>query len=242
MWLSFVQFLTGVPMTSEMAFECLFISKDAELLRTISGVLQELSICVEVCFRTGKAFDILQKLQTDLVVIDWEGEESRDLLESIWRSKKRKRPVVVAISLHEMPIPGAHIVMNKPVSQQEARNSFKTAYRMMLIDHRKTVRHALMARISATLEDGRKIQAIITDLGDGGAGLCCTEELMVGDCLRLKLPLPGASREVLVHARIVWTREGRAGCEFVRIPPVDLMILNDWLKSRSIVKKPLVAV
>jgi len=53
--------------------------------------------------------------------------------------------------------------------------------------------------------------------------------------------LPGARREVLVNVRVLWTRDyGRIGCEFVRIPPVDLIVLHDWLKERSRVKKPLV--
>ena len=42
---------------------------------------------------------------------------------------------------------------------------------------------------------------------------------------------------------MLWIREyGRAGCEFVRIPPVDATVLNEWLKSRIRVKKPLVDV
>lgn len=81
----------------------------------------------------------------------------------------------------------------------------------------------------------------VTDIGDGGVGLSRKEKLVTGDVLSFRLRLPGA-REILVQVRVLWTREyGRAGCEFLRIPPVDLVILHDWLKAKCQVKKPLIA-
>ena len=230
-------------MTSEMAFECLFISSDPKLFGTVSAVLREFSISVQVCLRAAKAFDMLQNSKSDLVVIDWQGEDCVELLQRIWQDKNSKKPTLVAISLENVRIPGAHIVISKPVSHESALKAFKAAYRRMVTDHRKNVRHALMMPINAKTENGREITAVVTDLGDGGVGLCCREELAVGDELPIQLCLPGARREVLVHVRVVWTHDfGRAGCEFVRIPPVDLMILHDWLKSKSAVKQPRIAI
>jgi CheY-like chemotaxis protein len=230
-------------MTSEMAFECLFISSDPKLFGTISSILREFSISTEICLRTAKAFDMLRDSTRDLVVIDWEGEDSEELLRRIWQDRTSKKPTMVAISSSDSRIPGAHIVISKPVSHESALKALKSAYRRMVIDHRKSVRHALMTPIRTRTLGGREITAIVTDLGDGGVGLCCREELTVGDEIPIHLRLPGAPREVLVQVRVVWTRAfGRAGCEFLRIPPVDLMILHDWLKSRSAVKKPRIAV
>ncbi len=100
-----------------------------------------------------------------------------------------------------------------------------------------------MMPVTATTATGREIAAIVTDIGDGGLGLCSREPLALGDVLPIQLQLAGAQRDVLVQVRVVWTRDfGRVGCEFVRIPPVDLMILHDWLKSRTIVKQPRIAI
>lgn len=230
-------------MTSEMAFECLFISSDPGLFRIVSAVLRDLSISVQICLHTAEAFDTLKCSNSDLVVIDWAGADSGELLQRIWRDKKSRKPTLVAISPDNSRIRGAHIVMRKPVSAESALRSFKAAYRRMVIDHRKNLRHALMLPISITTAAGHLISAVVTDLGDGGLGLCCREELVVGDMLPVQLQLPGTSRGILLHVRVVWTRElGRAGCEFVRILPVDLIILHDWLKSRSRVKRPRIAV
>jgi hypothetical protein len=66
---------------------------------------------------------------------------------------------------------------------------------------------------------------------------------MIGDELSFRLLLPGEKRDISVHSRVLWTREyGAVGREFLPIPPVDLDILHDWLKRKSQVKKPLIAV
>jgi len=93
----------------------------------------------------------------------------------------------------------------------------------------------------ATIGRDRLLPVTITNIGDGGMGLSSREQLAIGDVLSFRLLLPHARRAIYIEARILWTREYNvSGCEFVRIPPVDLDILHDWLKSKCQVKKPLV--
>jgi len=153
---------------------------------------------------------------------------------------KCKKPTIVAISSSESPLPGAHVVLKKPVTTESGEKSFKDAYSRMLLEYRRHVRHAVMRPVVATFDDGRTASVTVTDIGDGGVGLSTKQTLAVGDALSFRLPLPGVQRDILLHARVLWTREfGRVGCEFVRVPPVDLMILHDWRKEKSRVKKPL---
>lgn len=227
-------------MTSDMAFECLFVSRDVGLYRTLGRILRDLSISTSVCVNSSQAFDKLGKGGTDLIVIDWEGEESSELLRGLWMGSKWKKPTVVAVSSSESPLPGAHVVLKKPVTTESIEKSFKDAYSRMLLDYRRHVRHAVMRPVVATFDDGRTVPVTVLDIGDGGVGLSTKQTLVVGDALSFRLPLPGMQRDILLHVRVLWTREfGRVGCEFVRVPPVDLMILHDWLKAKSRVKKPL---
>jgi hypothetical protein len=72
-------------------------------------------------------------------------------------------------------------------------------------------------------------------------GLSSKEEFAIGDMLSFHLLLPGTERPIYIEARVQWARNyGAAGCEYLRIPPVDLNILHDWLKSKPQIKKPLV--
>ena len=230
-------------MTSEMAFECLLVSCDPDVFSIVARVLRDLSISIDVCLHSSHAIGALGNGSTDLVVIDWEGEASYALLQSIWKDLKTAKPTVVAISSSDTPLPGAHILVKKPATLESVAKSFRVAYRRMLLEYRRHARHAVMTPVIATLEDGREMSLTVTDIGDGGVGLCIRSKLIVGDVLSFWLTLPGATRKVLVYVRVLWTREySRAGCEFVRIPPVDLMILHDWLKLKSQVKKPRIAV
>lgn len=230
-------------MTSEMVFECLLVSCDPDVFSIVARVLRDLSISIDVCLHSSQAIGALGNGSIDLVVIDWEGEASYALLQSIWKDLKGNKPTVVAISSSDSPLPGAHILVKKPVTLESVAKSFRVAYGRMLLEYRRHVRHAVMTPVIAALEGGREISLTVTDIGDGGVGLCTRSELIVGDVLSFWLNLPGAMKEVLVHVRVLWTREySRAGCEFVRIPPVDLMILHDWLRLKSQVKKPRIAV
>lgn len=226
-------------MTSDMAFECLFVSRDAGIFKTVGRILRDLSISIKLCLSCSTAFDMLERGSTDLIVIDWEGQESSELLQRIWQGGKWKTPTVVAISSTDSRVPGAHVILRKPVTAENSEKSFRDAYSHMLLDYRRHARHALMTPVVANFDDGRSIPLTITDIGDGGVGLSGKNLPINGDVLSFRLPLPGSAREIQIQARVLWTREyGRAGCEFVRIPPVDLICLHDWLKAKSKVKKP----
>jgi len=227
-------------MTPDMAFECLLVSHDPAVFCTVGPILRDLSVSTSVCLGSSKALTLLAEGGTDLFVIDWEDEASPKLLHEIWNLRKQK-PTVVAVSTQEAPIPGIHVVLRKPVTTDAGTKSLKTAYSRMLIDHRRHARHALMISVQATDNKNRTLPVMVTDIGDGGLGLCSKEKLEVGQVLSFRLGLRGAKRDIYLEARVLWIREyGKAGCELARIPPVDRNIFQDWLTSQIHIKKPLI--
>lgn len=228
-------------MTTDMAFECLLVCRDPGVFGTVNRILRNLSISTSMCLSSSRAFEQLAGGSTDLVVIDWEGEASSELLRSIWQWSKWKKPTIVAISPPDRPLPGVHVVLAKPITEESGTKSLKLAYSRMLHDHRRYVRHALTMSLLATDDNNRAIPVTITNIGQGGLGLNTKETLMIGDELAFRMVLPGEKKHISVQARVLWTREyGSVGCEFLRVPPVDLDILHDWLKHKSQIKKPLI--
>jgi len=222
-----------------MAFECLLITHDPQVFSIMSRILRDFSICTDVCLSSSKAVKLLGRGGTDLIVIDWE-EDSSDFLHELWNSPNWQKPTVVAISSQDRRVPGAHIVLRKPVTGESGRESMKTAYSRMLQDYRRHARYALMAPVIAIDDRNRTVPVTILDIGDGGVGVSSREDFVVGDALSFRLLLPAAKRDINIQARVLWTQgSGRVGCEFLRISPVDLNILHDWLKQRMQVKKPL---
>jgi hypothetical protein len=228
-------------MTSDMAFECLFVTRDSGLFRIVDPILRNLSIATNVCLSSSKAMSELDRGTTDLIVIDWDNEDSSGLLENIWQQPTRRKPTIVAISRSNARIQGAHVCLTKPVTSEAGEKSFKSAYSRMLVDYRQHARHAVMQPVVAAYEDGHIATMVVTDISVRGVGLS-TKDVAVGDVFSFRLRLPGARREILVCARVLWTREyGRAGCEFIRIPPVDFVILHDWLSAKVRIKRPVKA-
>jgi hypothetical protein len=226
-------------MTPEMAFECLLVSRDPVTLCTLNRMLRDLSISTKICFHSSKALAELAEGGPDLVVIDLCDDSSSDLLRGLWKFGVKQKPTVVAISSDDQSIPGAHVTMMKPVSAELCAKSLKLAYSKMLYDYRRHARHAVIIPLTAVDNYNCPVPITIMDVGYGGIGLHLKKPVQIGEMLSFHLLLPETRRSIYVQARVLWTREfGRAGCEYVRVPPVDLTILHDWLVERIQVKKP----
>jgi hypothetical protein len=226
--------------TSDMAFECLLVSRDPGVVCVMNKLLDNLSISTSLCLSSSKAFDQLSGGSTDLVIVDWE-EDSAEFLNKARSLSGWQKLTVVAVSSTGSRVPGADVVLRKPVTGESGAKSLKAAYSRMLYDHRRHARYALMSTVSASDDKGWFGNVTVLDIGDGGVGLSTKREFTVGETLSFRILLPGTARAIYIRARVQWTRQyGAVGCEFLSIPPVDLNILRDWLTSRNPIKKPVV--
>ena len=227
-------------MTPDMAFECLLVSQDPAVVCPLNEVLDRLSISTKVCLTPSKAIGELDFASTDLVVIDWTDDSSSgELLSRIYHSDFVHKKTIVAVTEHDSYIRGTHVVLSKPITTESGEKCLRSVYDRMLIDYRQHARYAVMIPVIATNQDNRLLPVTITNVGDGGMGLSAKEGLSRGDVLSFRLTLPDTRRSIYVEARVLWTRDyGVCGCQFVRVPPVDLDILHEWLKAKCQVKKP----
>ena len=224
-------------MTPDMAFECLLISHDPVICSTFTIVLRDFSVHSDHCLTSERAPLLLAKGSHDLIVLDWEGQASVNALQEIRRMNRK--PTVMAISAEDCAMPGVHVALRKPLTRESAKAYFRVAYSRMLIDHRQRARYAVMTSVTAHNEKKGPILVTVTDIGEGGVGVSSKEPLTIGDVLSFHLPLVGAKKPICVEAGILWTREyGAAGCQFLRIPPVDMDILSQWLRQKFRVKAP----
>jgi hypothetical protein len=229
-------------MTPDLAFECLLVSRDPQVICTLNRALDNLAISTIHCLSPSKALTELRVSSADLVVIDWDEDRSAsDLLYEIQKSDIARKKTVLAVSSVERRIPGTHFLLKKPVTPEAGAQSLKIIYSRMLQDYRRYARYAVMTPVIATTDNNHLVPVTVTNIGDGGIGLSSKEKLSIGDILSFRILLPAARRAIYVEARVLWTREyGVSGCEFVRIPPVDVDILHEWLKSKCQIKKPFV--
>ena len=230
-------------MTPDMTFECLLIARDPQIICPLNRVLDEFSICTKRFLTASRVLNELNTGSSDLVVIDYQDTFATELLEQIKSSHRCRKQTLVAVSSENRRIPGVDFVLEKPVTLESGKSFFKLIYSRMLRDHRRAARYALMVPVTATNHLQSLIPMTITNIGDGGMGIVSLKQVNVDDVLSFRVLLPNARRDIRIEARVIWTREyGAAGCEFLRIPPVDLDILHDWLKSKCRIKKPLTEV
>lgn len=224
-------------MTAEMYFECLLVSRDPAVVCVLNKLLERFSISTHICLNSSRAMDQLSEGGTDLVIVDWE-DDSVEFVDRIRKVSGWQKPTVVAVSTTGCLVTGADLVLHKPISEESGTRSLKAAYSRMLYDYRRHTRYAVMSTVSATDEKGRVVKVMVLNIGDGGVGLSTKEEFKAGETLSFRLLLPATDRSIYIQARVQWTRAyGAVGCEFLRIPPVDLNILHEWLTSRNPIKK-----
>ena len=233
----------GLPVRAkaEKTLECLLVSRDPGMVGMLSETLEKLAVSTDICFTASNAATRLTERRVDLVIVDWE-EGAAELLRQIEESPERRKPTVLAVSPSGDPIPGAYALIRNPVTSESCAQPLRLAYNRMLRDHRRHARYPLMSSLTATDQNHRAIPINDADIGDGGVGLVTEERLAIGDVLSFRLLLPETTRSIHAEARVQWTGNGRAGCEFVRIPPVELLVLHDWLKGQCQIRQPLVEV
>jgi PilZ domain len=227
-------------MTPDMAFDCLLVSRDTEVLTVMSRLLNILSIHTNICMTVSRAAELLSQRCIDLIVLEWQQDEaSKGLLQSIWNRRSRWKTTIVAISAQDHPIPGAHLMLRKPFTIESGAKLLRLAHSRMVRDFRRAARYALISAVIATDETNRAIPVTVLDIGQEGVGLHTKAKLTVGEVLTFNLSLPNARKSIYVEARVLWTREHDvAGCEFVSMSPVDLDILRSWFLSKCRLKKP----
>jgi CheY-like chemotaxis protein len=231
-------------MTSEMVFDCLLVSQNVDVLRPMHYLLELLSIRTRVCMTPWRALDLLPTSHPDLIVLDWDLEDSGPKFLQKIRSSGDCKPTIVAISAGSKSIPGAHVVVPTPLTLESGAKSLGLAYAKMLYHHRRHARFDLMVPVTGTDQNHREISLTITNIGKAGVRLRISGKVEISDRLIFEFLLPGARKGIHVEARVLWLRQdvsGQgliAGCEFVRIPPVDADILDEWCNDKCKVKKP----
>jgi hypothetical protein len=99
-----------VQMTSDMAFECLLVSRDLGVVCAMNKVLKNFSITTNICFTSSKAADYLAGRTTDLIIVDWD-DSTVGLLRSIQSSEDYQKPTILAVSAPNQTVSGVDVVL-----------------------------------------------------------------------------------------------------------------------------------
>jgi len=228
-------------MTPEMAFECVFVSTDKQVLSDVTRLLDRLSVDLKICTSPTRAIEQISRYNADLVVFDWkEDRVGTEFLNAISRSDHKRKPVIVTIADNATTAAsalraGAHVIMHKPITPESGSQSLRSAYSKLVREERRNARVAVMKFVPARTEAGQYLPITVTDVSERGLGFLTKQPVEVGDRFSCDLLLPHMATPIHIEARVIWVqRDNWAGADFERVSAADLRLLYGWLAKREL--------
>ena len=230
-------------MTPDMKFEALLVSQNLQILQRTLETMEDLSIDVDICGSPSRAVDLLTKRSVDLVILDYdEGNGTAEIAKTLSKSGACLKTTIAALvdgsfSGEQITEAGAHVLIQKPLSDNFKSDFRNLVYSRMVREWRRHPRYAIRWLVAAKDSKDRPVQVTMEDLSRAGVGLSFVGKLFVDDVLSFRLLLPGTNQIIRFDARVLWNlRDNRAGAVFENISTVDADALDAWLQSRYGVK------
>jgi CheY-like chemotaxis protein len=227
----------------------LLLSRDDDVIRVLRRVLNDMEIEVDVCTSAERAAEELARRKYDAVIVDCDDVEgAHGVLRNLRTSSSNKTSTAFAIiggatsmrSAFEM---GANLALEKPITADRAKHSFRAAQGLMLQERRRYHRHPVEMAVTLRLQEkGKKheFQASAYDLSVGGMAVQVKSPLPAHEGLAtLHFVLPGTHNWIEIAGTVAWADgEGRAGVHFENVPAVAKEHLEKWSLQQSGGGKP----
>jgi AmiR/NasT family two-component response regulator len=225
-------------MTPDMKPEALLVSQDLPIQQTMWQTMEDLSTDVELCRSPSRAVDLLTRRSVDLVILDYdEGNGTAEIAKTL-KSETCLKTTIAAlvydpISGNQIIEAGAHVLIQKPLSNNFKIDCRNLVYSRMVWERRRHLRSAVRWLVAAKDQNDRPVPVTMEDISRAGVGLSFVGKLLVDAVLTFRLLLPGTNQIIRFDARVLWrSRDNRAGAEFVHISTVDADVLDTWLQSQ----------
>jgi CheY-like chemotaxis protein len=222
-----------------MTLESILLSQDPELVRVIRPTLEQLSIDVEICHEARAGADMLISDKFDAVIVDCDDlQGGLALLQGLRNTPSNKNSVAFAIlngkrtTTQEAFGMGANFVLQKPISELNASRCFHAALNFMLKERRRYFRQPVKMQVKVVF-GGKTLQAVSTNVSEGGIALLMREALPKGATPHLHFSLPSLNVAMDVEAEVAWAdMKGLAGLRFRNVPKATQDQLEHWLDAR----------
>jgi CheY-like chemotaxis protein len=229
-----------------MILQALLVSKDDVTAETLIQVLAQSGVAVDRSNAADVAVTRLAEERFDQVIVDVDAdfddpEAASLVLEACRRiaGPDRHPPVTVAL-LHDASQirsilgAGAHFILTKPVTLEQAQNTLRAATALLKRERRQSSRVAVQAAVSIRLDDGNAVEGILLDLSTGGMDVLVAKPISAAALVRVFFELPDGGSGIEGDAEVVWTTaNGQSGLRFLDMAGEMREELSEWLVARS---------
>ena len=229
-----------------MRLQTLLVSKDDPTAETLVKVLAQFGVAVERSNAVDIAMTRLTEERFDQVIVDFDDPEAASQLLAACRSligREQTPPVTVALlrepaQMRSILGAGAHFILMKPVSCEQAQKTFRAVTVLLQRERRKSLRVDIQAEISLRIADSANnesdvVEGIILDLSTGGMEVLAAKPLPPAAALHISFQLPGSGC-INGTAEVAWTApNGQIGLRLLDLDATMRQQLNEWLGAHS---------
>jgi CheY-like chemotaxis protein len=225
-----------------MILQALLVSKDDVTAEALVKVQSHLGVAVDRSNAADVAVARLAEQRYDQVIVDFDEPEAASALLEACRQlagPERKPPVTVALLSDASQIRkilgcGAHFILTKPVSYEQAQNTLSAATSLLKRERRQSTRVAIQAPVSITVGEDESIEGILLDLSIGGMDVLASKPLQAGTLAHVSFQLPEGSGGVEGDAETAWaTPNGQMGMRFLQLDEKMREQMATWLAANS---------
>ena len=223
-----------------MELRALLLSRDDEMVDVLRRTLADLGVGTEVYSSSEWATEDLARHKFDAVIIDCESVSgAKDVLKKLRSTPSNSSSLAFAIvgettSLQEAFDLGANLALDKPITPERARSSFRAAYGLMMQERRRYFRHPIDVPVTISLDEKTDFPGVAVNISEGGMAVKLSKPLRTGALVKLNFSLPGMKGWMEVRTVVIWTDEmGHCGMRFDQPPLATRNRLNDWLLQQT---------
>jgi CheY-like chemotaxis protein len=221
-----------------MTLTSLIVCADEAAVQELRSVLEELKIHVELCPDRLRAAVRLAQERYDLIVLDCKKQsDAIGLLQESRTSRVNGTSLAVVVvegqeSIREMFALGVNFVLYKPVSHERALSTLRAAQAVLFRDKRRKARATVHTQATVDYAGVERDRATLVDLAEDGMAVNFGKRLPPTCKVYFQFQLPGQTATVRLSGVVMWQDwNGRAGVQFVDVPPTSRRILSQWLQG-----------
>jgi len=225
-----------------MILQALLVSKDDLTAETLIQALAQFGVAVDRSNAADVAATRLEEERFDQVIVDFDDPEAASsLLEACRRvvGPDRQPPVTVALlndasQIRSILGAGAHFILTKPVTFEQAQNTLRAATALLKRERRQALRVAVQAAVSIAIDESNTVEAILLDLSTGGMDVLAAKPLPSAALLHVSFELPDGGAGIAGDAEVVWgNANGQTGLRFLDMDAAKREEMSKWLATRS---------
>jgi len=226
-----------------MTLQALLVSKDDQVADTLSQALASFGVALDRSSAAEVAVSRLEEERFDQIIVDFEDAATASLV--LETNRRLANPehgnpaITVAVVCDRSQIRdilggGAHFVLTKPISPDQAHATLRAATALLKRERRQSFRVPVQAPVSIHNGENENLEGILLDLSAGGMDVLAAKPLPASTMLRVSVELPDGGPHIEGETEVAWSSSnGQTGLRFL---DMDLRMreqLADWLAAHS---------